>query len=79
MSVHEQFVHACENGDYNTVHRILGENPKFNIDVTDQLGRTAIRLAIENEHLEASLLLSFFIVIYIDLFFLFFPRLLHFF
>ncbi|CAF3440747.1 unnamed protein product [Rotaria socialis] len=57
MSINEHFVHACENGDYNAVHRILEENPKFNIDVTDQLGRTAIRLAIENEHLEVVTLL----------------------
>ena len=52
LTVKEQFVHACGNGDYHTVNRILEENPKFNIDVTDQLGRTAMRLAIENEHLE---------------------------
>ena len=52
ININDQFVHACENGDYNTVNRILEENPKFNIDVTDQLGRTAMRLAIENEHLE---------------------------
>ncbi|CAF3484392.1 unnamed protein product [Rotaria sp. Silwood1] len=57
INLNEQFVHACENGDYNTVNRILEENPKFNIDVTDQLGRTAMRLAIENEHLEVVTLL----------------------
>jgi hypothetical protein len=52
MPVIEQFVRACENGDYSTVHRILEENFRFNIDVTNQLGRTAMQLAIENEHLE---------------------------
>jgi ankyrin repeat protein len=52
VDINEQFVHACGNGDYNTVHRILEENSKFNIDVTNQLGRTAMQLAIENEHLE---------------------------
>ncbi|UJR30483.1 hypothetical protein I4U23_018016 [Adineta vaga] len=57
ININEQFVHACENGDYNTVNRILEENPKFNIDVTDQLGRTSMRLAIENEHLEVVTLL----------------------
>lgn len=57
ININDQFVHACENGDYNTVNRILEENPKFNIDVTDQLGRTAMRLAIENEHLEVRLTL----------------------
>ena len=50
-------MHACESGDYNTVNRILEENPKFNIDITDQLGRSAMRLAIENEHLEVNLLI----------------------
>ncbi|CAF0834169.1 unnamed protein product [Adineta ricciae] len=57
ININEQFVHACENGDYNTVNRILEENLKFNIDVTDQLGRTSMRLAIENEHLEVVTLL----------------------
>ncbi len=52
MGINEQFVRACENGDYSTVHRILENNPKLNIDVTNQLGRTALQLAIENEHLE---------------------------
>ncbi|CAF0978236.1 unnamed protein product [Adineta steineri] len=57
FNITEQFVHACENGDYNTVNRILKDNPKINIDATDQLGRTAMRLAIENEHLEVVTLL----------------------
>ncbi len=48
----EQFVRACENGDYSTVQLILETDPRFNIDVTNQLGRTAMQLAIENEHLE---------------------------
>lgn len=52
MDINDQFVHACENGDYKTVHRILDENPKFSIDVTNQLGRSAMQLAIEKEHLE---------------------------
>ncbi|CAF1556535.1 unnamed protein product [Rotaria magnacalcarata] len=52
MNIDEKFVRACENGDYSTVHQILLENPKFSIDVTNQLGRTAMQLAIENEHLE---------------------------
>ncbi len=51
------------------MHRILEENPKFNIDVTDQLGRTAMRLAIENEHLEVRLLSFLFFVCY-QLFFI---------
>jgi hypothetical protein len=32
--------------------RILEALRDFNIDVTDNLGRTALRLAVENEHLE---------------------------
>ncbi|CAF4832795.1 unnamed protein product [Rotaria sp. Silwood1] len=52
MNIKEKFVRACENGDYSTVHQILRDDPKFNIDVTNQLGRTAMQLAIENEHLE---------------------------
>ena len=43
---------ACENGDYPTVTRILEGIGTFNINVTDNLGRTALRLAVENEHLE---------------------------
>ena len=43
---------ACENGDYPTVTRILESIKDFNIDVTDNLGRSALRLAVENEHLE---------------------------
>ncbi|CAF1446958.1 unnamed protein product, partial [Didymodactylos carnosus] len=42
ITINEQFVQACENGDYNTVNRILEERKNFNIDVTDQLGRTAM-------------------------------------
>jgi hypothetical protein len=52
MGINEQFVRACETGDYSTVHRILKGNQISNIDVTNQLGRTAMQLAIENEHLE---------------------------
>ena len=32
--------------------RILDAIKDFNIDVTDNLGRSALRLAVENEHLE---------------------------
>jgi transient receptor potential cation channel subfamily C member 7 len=43
---------ACENGDYPTVTKILDSLKDFNIDVTDHLGRSALRLAVEHEHLE---------------------------
>lgn len=55
MNINEKFVRACENGDYSTVDQILRENPGFSIDVTNQLGRTAMQLAIEKEHLEVEL------------------------
>jgi hypothetical protein len=34
------------------VSRILESIKDFSIDVTDNLGKSALRLAIENEHLE---------------------------
>ena len=43
---------ACENGDYLTVQKILAAIKDFNIEITDNLGRSALRLALENEHLE---------------------------
>lgn len=55
--INEKFVDACENGDYPTVTRILEEIKDFNINVTDNLGRTALRLSVENEHLEVRLVL----------------------
>jgi hypothetical protein len=52
MSTQEQFLHACKNGDYRTVHHMLAQHLIPNIDFTNQLGRTPMQLAIENEHLE---------------------------
>ena len=51
---------ACANGDKHTVSSILDTIKEFNIDVTDNLGRTALRLAVANEHLDVveSLLLK---------------------
>lgn len=43
---------ACENGDLKTVNYILQSIREFNIEVTDNLGRSPLRLAVENEHLE---------------------------
>ena len=45
---------ACENGDLHTVNNILQNVKDFNIEVTDNLGRTALRLAVENEQLEVA-------------------------
>jgi transient receptor potential cation channel subfamily C protein 4 len=50
--VNERFVEACANGDYQTVLFILDSIKDFNIDVSDNLGRTALRLAVASEHLE---------------------------
>jgi ankyrin repeat protein len=52
MGINEQFLHACKNGDYRTVHHILDQHLITDIDITNQLGRTPMQLAIENEHLE---------------------------
>jgi hypothetical protein len=38
------------------VNSILNSIKDFNIDVTDNLGRTALRLAVENEQLEVKTL-----------------------
>jgi hypothetical protein len=52
MDVNERFIDACLNGDYQTVNFILDSIKDFNIDITDNLGRTALRLAVSNEHIE---------------------------
>ena len=50
----EDFIYAAEFGDIPTVQRILDENPHLNVDFSDILGRTPLRLAVGNEHLEVS-------------------------
>ncbi|RUS88277.1 hypothetical protein EGW08_003979 [Elysia chlorotica] len=50
--VEEEFLHAAEFGDVPNVKKILAENADLNIDCIDALGRTALRLAVKNEHLE---------------------------
>ncbi|KAK3600930.1 hypothetical protein CHS0354_004139 [Potamilus streckersoni] len=51
-TVEEDFIFAAEFGDIPTVQRILQENPTLNVDFCDILGRTPLRLAVGNEHLE---------------------------
>ena len=51
-SVEEDFIFAAEFGDIPTVQRVLEENPNFSVDYSDILGRTPLRLAVGNEHLE---------------------------
>ena len=48
----EDFIYAAEFGDIPTVQKILEDNPHFNVDFSDILGRTPLRLAVGNEHLE---------------------------
>ncbi len=50
--MNEIFIDACVNGDLNIVTKILGSIKDFNVEITDNMGKTALRLAIENEHLE---------------------------
>jgi ankyrin repeat protein len=50
--LNERFINACENGDYPTVSKIITAIKDFSIDITDNLGRTPLRLAVENEHIE---------------------------
>lgn len=51
-NLEEEFIFAAEFGDIPTVKRILEEQPNFNVDFNDILGRTPLRLAVGNEHLE---------------------------
>jgi ankyrin repeat protein len=46
------FIDACCNGDHKMVKKILDSIKDFNIEITDPLGRTALRLAVTNEHME---------------------------
>lgn len=59
----EEFLHAAEFGDIHNVKRILNDYKDFNADCKDALGRTALRLAVKNEHLEVRLSISLHIVI----------------
>ena len=59
VDVEEEFLHAAEFGDIPTVRRLLQENTELNVDCIDALGRTALRLAVKNEHLEVRFLTLF--------------------
>jgi ankyrin repeat protein len=45
-------VDACQKGDFRTVYSILQNIKDFNIDITDNLGRSALRLAVSNEQFD---------------------------
>ena len=57
MDLNEIFIEACAYGDYQAVNLILKTVKDFDIDVTDNLGRTALRLAVANEHIEVYILI----------------------
>ena len=52
--INQIFIGACSIGDFQTVNTIVTSIKNFNIDVTDNLGRSALRLAISNEKLEVT-------------------------
>ena len=45
------FLFACAHGDYMLVHRLLIEG-EVDADVSNKMGKSALQLAIENEHFE---------------------------
>ena len=45
------FFFACAHGDYMLVHRLLQEG-EVQADVSNKMGKSALQLAIENEHFE---------------------------
>lgn len=50
----EEFLRAVEVGDHPKVKKTLLLNPGLNVHCTDFLGRTPLRLAVENENLEVA-------------------------
>ncbi len=49
--VTDLFLYACSHGDYMLVSRLLKEGA-IKSDVSNRMGKSALQLAIENEHLE---------------------------
>ncbi|XP_021357995.1 short transient receptor potential channel 3-like isoform X2 [Mizuhopecten yessoensis] len=52
VDIEDEFLHAAEFGDVPTVKQLVDRNADLNVDCIDALGRTALRLAVKNEHLE---------------------------
>ncbi|CAH1779725.1 unnamed protein product [Owenia fusiformis] len=48
----EDFLYAAEFGDTPTIRRMLHDFPDIDVNASDILGRSALRLAVGNEHLE---------------------------
>ena len=49
------FLHAVEFSDITSARRLMAQNANLNVDVIDDLGRTALRLAVRNENREVEL------------------------
>ncbi|XP_055890831.1 short transient receptor potential channel 7-like [Biomphalaria glabrata] len=50
--VEDEFLHAVDFGDVAAVKDLLEKYPGLNVDCTDPLGRTPLRLAVKNENKE---------------------------
>ena len=50
----EEFLRAVEVGDLPSVKKLLASHKTLNVNCTDILGRTPMRLAVENEHQDVS-------------------------
>lgn len=48
---HDLFMFACAHGDYMLVDRLLSEG-EVKADLSNRMGKSALQLAIENEHFE---------------------------
>ncbi|CAF0993566.1 unnamed protein product [Brachionus calyciflorus] len=57
VDLNDVFREACKNGDSETVKEILESIKNFNIEITDNFGRSALKLAIQNDNLEVIKLL----------------------
>ncbi|CAF1047029.1 unnamed protein product [Rotaria sp. Silwood1] len=49
--INDLFLFACSHGDYMLVYNLL-EAGEAKADVSDKMGRSALQLAVENEHFE---------------------------
>ncbi|KAI8790081.1 short transient receptor potential channel 6 [Biomphalaria glabrata] len=51
-NLEDEFLHAAESGDVHTITRIMKAHPEMDTECIDALGRSPLRLAVKNEHLE---------------------------
>ena len=45
-------MYSCGYGDVEKVREILNSIKDFNIDITDKIGKSALRISIEKERVE---------------------------